>query len=53
MCNFTELKDDELLQVDGGLSGLEIVGIIAGIYFGIREIVKSAGEAAAYRDLGM
>jgi len=49
---FAELKEEELLQLDGGsLTGLEIFGIIAGVYFGIREMVKSAGEAAAYRDL--
>lgn len=49
----TQIRDDELQELNGGIGVLEVIGILGGLYFGLREIVRDAGEAAAYRDLGM
>lgn len=56
MENFTQIHEDELQELNGGFAILPILeglGIIGGLYALVREIVKDAGEAAAYRDLGM
>lgn len=59
MMNFRDLNDEELQEIEGGLTGLEeialIVGIIVGaceLYGRVKEAVYDAGRNAAYRDLG-
>ncbi len=49
----TQIQDDELQELNGGIGVIEIIGIVGGLYALLREIVRDAGEAAAYRDLGM
>ncbi len=49
----TQIQDDELQELNGGIGILETIGIVGGIYALVREIARDAGEAAAYRDLGM
>ncbi len=53
---FTKIQDGELQELNGGsitLTVLGVLGTVTGMYFGLREIVRDAGMAAAYRDLGM
>lgn len=49
----TQIQNDELQELNGGSGVFETIGIVGGLYALLREIVKDAGEAAAYRDLGM
>ncbi len=51
----TQMQDDELQDLNGGsaLVVLEVLGILGGFYTLAREVVREAGENAAYRDLGM
>lgn len=54
MAMLTQIQDEELRELNGGGLGImETIGILGGLYALLREMVKDAGEAAAYRDLGM
>ncbi len=50
---FVQLKDDELYGVEGGIGVLEVIGILGGLYLGLREMVKEKGRQDAYDALGM
>jgi len=49
----TQIKDNELQELNGGTGVLETIGAIFALYMGVREIVRDAGRNAAYEDLGM
>lgn len=54
MGKFENINEDELMAVEGGNAlaiAVNIAAILGG-YLVIREMVKDAGRAAAYEDLG-
>ena len=51
--SFVQLENKELYDVEGGIGVLETLGILAGLYLGLREWVKEKGRTDAYNDLGL